>query len=448
MVVGGGAGGLELVIRLAKKFKKNDAVEVTLIDCNPTHIWKPLLHEIATGSLNSNHDETSYLMLARKHRFSFVLGRVDGVHAEKRLLHLEAIQDDQGNSIVSERSVNYTRLVLSVGSLCNDFGTPGVEAHCLLLDSRVQAERFHQNFINELHRIHANDNGSSAGSLADKNVAGMADENNDNDQFDRLSVVIVGAGATGVELAADLHNVAKSLPEYGFNEFSSDRLRVLIVEAAPRILAQLPERISHSVTTELEKIGVQIRTNTMVSAIDANAVSTKSGERINADLVVWAAGIKAPAFIASSGLPVDRLGRVEVNTFLHVAENNSVFAIGDCCACPMKDGSMVPPRAQSAHQMASAAYKNIVATINGSSLKPFVYKDFGSLISLSEFSTVGNLMGNLMKGSVFIEGWLARMFYLSLYRMHQSAVHGFGTMLLIIVGDTIYKATRANIKLH
>jgi len=425
VVAGGGAGGLELVIKLAKKYRKNPDVSVTLIDCNPTHIWKPLLHEIATGSLNSSHDETSYLMLARKHQFSFMLGRVDNVDADGKTLHLASVQDESGLTLVAERNVTFTRLVLCVGSLCNDFGTPGVEEHCLLLDSRAQAERFHQQFINQLHRIH-----------------GSADHSSP------LSVVIVGAGATGVELAADIHNVAKRLPEYGFSEFSSDRLRVMIIEAAPRILAQLPDRISSSVTTELEKIGVEIYLDTMVAAIEENAINTKAGERIVADLVVWAAGIKAPLFIENSGLPCDNLGRVHVDKKLRVSDSDSIFAIGDCCACPMSDGSIVPPRAQSAHQMATTAYKNIVASINGGDLRDFKYKDFGSLISLSQFSTVGNLMGSLMSGSVFIEGWLARLFYLSLYRMHQSSIHGFGAMLLIMLGDSIYKATRANIKLH
>jgi len=425
VVVGGGAGGLELVIKLARKFKRKADINVTLIDCNPTHIWKPLLHEIATGSLNSNHDETSYLMLARKHRFSFLLGRVGRVDAKRKSLQIEPINDESGATLVDARQFEFSHLVLCVGSLCNDFGTPGVQEHCLLLDSRQQAEKFHQQFINQLHRIRASTDPSS-----------------------RLSVVIVGAGATGVELAADIHNVAKRLPEYGFSEFSSDRLRVVIVEAGARILAQLPERISSSVTTELEKIGVQIRLNTMVSAIDAQGVTTASGERIVAELAVWAAGIKAPAFIADSDLPCDKIGRVKVDTKLCVEGSSAIFAIGDCCACPMEDGTTVPPRAQSAHQMASIAYRNVLASINGSELKEFKYKDFGSLISLSQFSTVGNLMGSLMRGSVFIEGWLARMFYLSLYRMHQSAVHGFGAMLLLILGDKIYKATRANIKLH
>jgi len=425
VIVGGGAGGLELVVKLARKLRRDQATKVTLVDCNPTHIWKPLLHEVATGTLNSNHDETSYLMLARKHGFSFVLGRVDAIDAGARHIRIEAINDENGEQIVTGRTIDYSQLVLCVGSLCNDFGTEGVLEHCLLLDTRNQAERFHTEFINQLHRLQ-----------------------NAEERPERLSVIIVGAGATGVELAADLHKVASRLPEYGFKTFSTEQLQVMIVEAAPRILGQLPERVSRSVTKELNKIGVEVKTSTMVSAVSADAVLTNEGESIPANLVVWAAGIKAPEFIAESELPVDRIGRVMVDTTLSVEGVPNVFAIGDCCACPMKDGSFVPPRAQSAHQMAAVAYKNVLARINDKPLKHFEYKDFGSLISLSEFSTIGNLMGNLMKGTVFIEGWLARMFYLSLYRMHQVGIHGWGATLLIMLGDRIYKATRADIKLH
>lgn len=425
VVVGGGAGGLELVVKLARKYRKSDSVSVCLVDCNPTHIWKPLLHEVATGTLNSNHDETSYLMLARKHGFVFVLGRVSGVDTTSNSLQLQPIKNEHDDLIVDSRELTYTKLILAVGSLCNDFGTQGVVEHCLLLDTRAQAERFHSNFINQLHRLNASDSDAS-----------------------RLSLVIVGAGATGVELAADLHKVAKRLPEYGFDEFSIDRLRVMIVEAAPRILAQLPERVSVSVTTELEKIGVEVRVNTMVKAVEADTVLTGSGEKISAQLVVWAAGIRAPEFLKDTELPTDKIGRVLVDEYLRVKSSENVFAIGDCCACEMADGTMVPPRAQSAHQMASIAYTNIVNDIRGSTMKPFVYKDFGSLISLSEFSTVGNLMGNLMRGTLFIEGWLARMFYLSLYRMHQVSIHGWRATGLIMLGDRIYKATRADIKLH
>lgn len=426
VVIGGGAGGLELVVRLAKKLRREPDARVILVDRNPTHIWKPLLHEVATGSLNSHHDESAYRMLARKYGFEFVLGEVTAVDSTRKSVTLAAVLDQEDQrEMVPTRSLEYAQLVLSVGSLSNDFNTHGVAEHCLMLDSRAQAERFHRSFVNQLHRV-----------------------NSSTEQNAHLSVAIVGGGATGVELAADLHNVAGRLSEYGFAEFSPDRLNVVVIEASDRLLPQLPERIGVNVQRELESIGVIVRTGTMVSAAEADALVTREDERIPADIGVWAAGIKAPAFISTSGFPVDGLGRVEVNPDLTVEGHEGVLAIGDCCACPMSDGKMVPPRAQSAHQMATVAFKNIMAMRSSQSLQAFVYKDFGSLISLSEYSTVGNLMGNLMRGSVFIEGWLARLFYLSLYRMHQVAVHGAGSTLLIMLGDRIYKATRAELKLH
>jgi NADH dehydrogenase len=245
-----------------------------------------------------------------------------------------------------------------------------------------------------------------------------------------------------------MHNVVQRLREFGFEHFSKNSLSVCIVEAAPGLLPRLPERIGASVERELGRIGVSVRTATMVARVDRDAVYTKDDEAIPADISVWAAGVKAPGWLADSGLPVDRLGRIEVDDSLMVKGFNNVMAIGDCCACHMEDGSEVPPRAQAAHQMASIAARNVLAKRRGSSLKPFVYRDFGSLVSLSKYSTVGNLMGNLVRGTVFVEGWIARLVYLSLYRMHQSAVHGYTSTLLIMLGDRIYKATRAEVKLH
>ncbi|MFK7889907.1 MAG: NAD(P)/FAD-dependent oxidoreductase [Granulosicoccus sp.] len=425
VVVGGGAGGLELVVKLAKKLKRNDDTRVVLVDKNASHIWKPLLHEVATGSLDSYHDETSYRMLARKNRFDFILGQVTGVDAKNQQLTLAAEVDEEGVELVEGRDISFDYLVLCPGSLSNDFGIEGVNEHCIKLDSRQQAERFHRLYLKHLHRISA------------------ADENDT-----QLNVVIVGGGATGVELAADLHNVAGHLQDYGFDSFSKERLRVSVIEAGPLLLPRLPERIGASVKRELQTIGVHVLTSTVIKSATAGALLTGEGDRVAADISVWAAGIRAPGFLEASGLPCDNLGRVKVNADLSVEGFDNIFAAGDCCCCLLPDGSTVPPRAQSAHQMASVVAHNIMAAYRNKPTKEFVYKDFGSLISLSRFSTVGNLMGNLMRGTVFVEGWLARMFYLSLYRMHQNAVHGTFSTLLIMLGDRIYKATRAELKLH
>ena len=425
VVIGGGAGGLELVVKLAKKLRRVPGVEVVLIDKNATHIWKPLFHEVATGSLNSYHDEASYRMLARKHGFQFVLGRVTGMDLDARTLSLSAVDDEAGEPMVPERTMGYESLVVAVGSLSNDFGIEGVADFSRALDSREEAERFHRLFTAQVHRVNS----------------GLDDDAT-------LSVVIVGGGATGVELAADMHSVVRRLRELGFPKLSIERLKVSILEAAPGLLPRLPERIGASVTEELRRIGIDVRLDTQVTRVERDRVHTSGGDSLPADISVWAAGVRAPAFLAEAGFPVDRLGRIEVERDLSVVGRPEVWAIGDCCSFRSEDGTEVPPRAQAAHQMASAAAKNLLKRRRERDTAPFVYKDFGSLINLSRYSTVGNLMGNLTKGTVFIEGWIARRVYLSLYRMHQSAVFGPVSTLLIMLGDRIYKATRAEVKLH
>ena len=425
VVLGGGAGGLELVVKLAKRYKRDATTQIVLIDSQPSHIWKPLLHEVATGSLNSNVDEISYLSLARKYRFRFVLGRCSRVDKKAKLIHLEQMLDDRGQQLFPNRTEPFDKLVIAVGSMSNDFGTTGVEQHCLMLDSRQQADLFHRRFVDQLHRV---------------------------SQSGELQVVIVGGGATGVELAADLYNVARQLPEYGFSENTKQKINVVVVEASDRLLAQLPERVSESVRKELQSLGVDVKLNTRIEQATDTSVITANGESLNSHICVWAAGIKAPAWLASSELDVDTIGRVIVTDHLAVPGVNDIYALGDCCACPMSDGGIVPPRAQAAHQMADYLFlkfkTNMAADVIGKAGQAFVYKDMGSLISLSEFSTVGSLMGNLMKGSVFLEGWLARRFYLSLYRMHQAAVLGYWKTLLTVIGDMLYRTTHAKLKLH
>lgn len=425
VVVGGGAGGLELVVKLARKLRRDKDTDVVLIDKNPSHIWKPLFHEVATGSMNSHHDEASYRMLARKHGFQFLLGRVTGIDTSRQIVALDRVTDHDGQEIMPERDVTFDRLVISVGSQSNDFGIEGVREFSRQLDSREDAEAFNKHFASQLHRVNSSENPDAS-----------------------LSVAIVGGGATGVELAADMHNVAQRLKAYGFEHFSSDRLSVSILEAAPGLLPRLADRIGISVKKELERIGVAVYTGTRVAKVEQDAVVTSEGARIPADISVWAAGVRAPAWLSACGLPTDKLGRIEVNDDLSVRGLDGVFAIGDCCSCYREDGSEVPPRAQAAHQMASVAVRNILAARKGRRTRPFRYRDFGSLVSLSKFSTVGNLMGNLVRGTVFIEGWLARVAYLSLYRMHQAAIHGPFSTLLIMLGDRIYRATRAEVKLH
>ncbi|MFB9885804.1 NAD(P)/FAD-dependent oxidoreductase [Balneatrix alpica] len=426
LVVGGGAGGLELVTRLGHKLGKKGKARITLVDRNPTHIWKPLLHEVATGSMDSGIDEVSYRGHAHKHYFEFQLGSMQGLNRSERQLTLAPIFDEKGREQVPARQLHYDYLVLALGSQSNDFGTPGVAQHCHFLDSRDQAERFRQHLLRHCMRF----------SL-------------EREHRRPLSIAIVGAGATGVELSAELYNAAQWLGQFGFAGLDKQQLQVHLIEAGPRILPALPERIAAAAHRELAKLGVKVRPATRVTEAKTEGLVTAEGELIEADIMLWAAGIKAPAFLKDlDGLETNRLNQLVVNGSLQTSADERIFALGDCAACAAGEGKFVPPRAQAAHQMASLLAKNLQALLKGEPLKDFVYKDHGSLVSLSRFSTVGNLMGNLTSGSLFVEGHLARLFYISLYRLHQLALHGPLATLLIALVDRIHRVIRPRLKLH
>jgi len=426
VIIGGGAGGLELATSLGHKLGRKKKAEIILVDRNHSHLWKPLLHEVATGSLDDGVDALSYLAHARNHGFTFQIGSLTDIDRENKTIKLAEICDENGEMLVPVRDIAYDQLVMALGSTSNDFGTPGVKDHCIFLDNPHQAHRFHNEMLNLFLKFSAS---------ADKQK--------------KVNIAIVGGGATGVELSAELHNAVKQLHSYGFKGLDSEALNVTLVEAGERILPALPPRISAAAHQELTKLGVRVLTQTMVTSADKNGLNTKSGEFIDADLMVWAAGIKAPDFMKDiAGLETNRINQLVVEPTLQTTRDPDIYAIGDCASCPQPSGGFVPPRAQSAHQMASRCFANIMAQRKGQSLKPYVYKDHGSLVSLSRFSTVGSLMGNLMRGSMMVEGRLARLVYVSLYRMHQIALHGYiKTGLMMLVGG-INRVIRPRLKLH
>ncbi|NBA96425.1 NAD(P)/FAD-dependent oxidoreductase [Pseudomonas sp. R5(2019)] len=426
VIVGGGAGGLELATRLGKTLGKRGKASITLVDSNLTHIWKPLLHEVAAGSLNTSEDELNYVAQAKWNHFEFQLGRMSALDRDSQQIQLAATLDENGVELVPARTLGYDSLVISVGSTTNDFGTRGAADHCLFLDTRKQAERFHQRLLNHYLRAHAGTDSSS-----------------------QISVAIVGAGATGVELAAELHHAAHELAAYGLDRIKPENMRITLIEAGPRVLPALPERISVPVHKTLEKLGVTVLTSASVSEVTVEHLVTADGQIIPASLKVWAAGIRAPGFLKDiDGLETNRINQLVVRPTLQTTRDDNIFAFGDCAACPQPGTDRnVPPRAQAAHQQASLLAKSLKLRIEGQALPEYRYQDYGSLISLSRFSAVGNLMGNLT-GSVMLEGWLARMFYVSLYRMHQMALYGTFRTLMLMLGSRIGRGTEPRLKLH
>ncbi len=434
VIVGGGAGGLELATALGNKLGRRGKASVTLIDQARSHVWKPKLHEIAAGSMDVGLHEVSYRAQAHWRGFRFRVGQMIGLDRQRREVHVAPFIDEDGVEVTPARSIGYDTLVIAVGSQSNDFGTPGVSEYALKLETTADARAFQRRLVNACIRAHAQHE-----PLAPH----------------QLRVAIIGAGATGVELAAELHRATRELVAYGLDRIDPDKdLQLHLIEASARVLPGLPERVSASAQQLLQLLGVEVHTSAKVAEVLPRAVRLVDGRQIPAELVVWAAGVKAADFLRDiGGLENNRINQLVVRPTLQTTRDDDVFAIGDCAACPWPEadhgeGGFVPPRAQAAHQQASLMVKQIGRRMAGKPLADYRYRDFGSLVSLGEFSTVGNMMGGLAGRGMVIEGFMARVMYLSLYKMHELALHGFSKVALDTMARLIARRTDPHVKLH
>lgn len=429
VIVGGGAGGLELACRLGESLGRKGRAEITLVDATLTHLWKPLLHEVAAGTLDSHADAIEFLAQARDHYFRFRLGRMTALDRTRKQIRLAAMHDETGLEVASPQVLYYDTLVIAVGSRSNPFGIAGVEEHCAFLDNQQQAERFHRQFLAHYLRAHASDAPQEG---------------------DSLNIGIVGAGATGVELAAELHAANRQLVSYGLDRVSPERdMQLVVIEAAPKVLPGLPDHISRATEARLRQLGVSVFTGEKVTSVTAEGIYTDSGRFVPCHMKIWAAGIKAPDFLRDlDGLETNALGQLVVRPSLQTTLCDDIFAFGDCAACPWPEhGRSVPPRAQAARQQAIHLARALPGRLAGKPLPEFVYKDYGSLISLSRYTTLGTLMGSLL-GNITFEGWLARLAYRSLYRTHQQTIYGAPRTLLIMLADWFRHRVGPSLKLH
>ncbi|WP_410822759.1 NAD(P)/FAD-dependent oxidoreductase [Methylobacterium oryzisoli] len=430
VVVGGGAAGLQLATKLGDRYGRRKEAEVTLVDRSRTHIWKPLLHEVAAGSMDVGHHAVDYLHHAHAHHFRYRIGQMTGLDRERREILLAASYDAEGREVTPARALPYDTLVIAVGSASNDFGTPGVKEHAIALDTPDQAERFHRRLVNAMIRAHAQDDPVRPG---------------------QLHVAVIGAGATGTELVAELHRTTRHVAATGLDRIDPDKdLKLTLIEAADRILPAVPERLSQDVMGLLAGIGVEVRTNARVTEVRPDGVLLADGGFVPAELTVWAAGVRAPDVLREiGGLETTRNNQLVVLPTLQTTRDPDVFAIGDCAhLIDPATGAPVPPRAQAAHQQATHLLRQMPNRLAGRPLAPFRYRDFGSLVSLGEYTTVGNLMGFIRGKNVFIAGLFARMMYQSLYKMHQQALHGTWKVALDTAARALTRHTEPRVKLH
>jgi NADH:ubiquinone reductase (H+-translocating) len=429
VVVGGGAAGLELVTRLGNRLGRRRRASITLVESARTHLWKPLLHAVAAGSIDPSEYEVNYLAQAHWHGFRYRFGEMIGLDRARKEVRLAATFDDEGRQITPSRAVGYDTLVIAIGSMTNDFGTPGVAEHALPLETPAHAERFNRRLVNACLRAQTQAEPVRPG---------------------QLHVAIVGAGATGTELAAELHRTIREVVAYGLDRIDPQRdIRVVLIEAAQRILPGLPERISKASQRLLERMGIEVRTSARVMEVTAEGLRLADDSFVASELVVWAAGVKAPEVLRQlDGLDINRINQLVVERTLQTTRDPAVFAIGDCSACPRPgESSPVPPRAQAAHQQASHMLRQVERRLRKEPLQPYTYRDFGSLVSLGKWSTVGNLMG-LFGRNIFIEGLFAGVMYHSLRAMHERALKGTLRAVLGVITRALAHRTAPQVKLH
>ena len=466
VVVGGGAGGLELACKLGRKL---GARRVALVDSRLYHIWKPSLHEVAAGTLDIHQEGLSYQMLAHDNGFTFIYGAMSALDASASRIHVDAVLAPNGEEVLPARSVDFGKLVIAVGSTSNYFGVPGAMENTISLNATEDAERFR---LKLLRLMAAADLSRSEEASAHKprsiiETAGETDHSHGTAgdlatlaapvaQAAKLhkgsvDIVIIGGGATGVELAAELREASSVYASYGFERLDALRdVHLTLLEGAPRILSPLPEKVSNAALALLQQRAIAVVTDCKVTEIKAGEVVDADGNSYPADLCVWAAGIRAPQWLSTLGLPTNRGGQLEVDERLQVKGFTSIFALGDCAACVDAKGVKVPPRAQAAHQQADFLVDCFIRDIKGrpQPSRAYVYTDYGSLVSLGNTTSVGSLMGALQGFNWFVEGMFARMMYVSLHLMHHRAVLGTVRTGLLAMARFLIRRSTPLVKLH
>jgi NADH dehydrogenase len=419
VIVGGGAGGLELAARLGRRFGPREGPRrVLLIDRSIFHLWKPTLHEVAAGSLDSHQEGLSYPLLARRNQFGFAFGRLVGLDPVARTLNLAEIKGPDGETLVGPRTLAWRTLVLATGSGSNLFGTPGAAEHACLLEDVADAEAFNRRL--------------TAAFLAAASAEGRT-----------LRIAIVGAGATGVELSTELIEGHDELC-VALGVGGAFGLEVTVVEAAPRILGGLSEAVADKAARALAAKGVRLLTGAKVTTVHAHGLETSAGP-VPADLIVWAAGVAAPATNRDFGLAVGRLNQFVVDDHLR-ASAPDVFAIGDCAEAPGPGGRPLPARAQVAAQQAAWLARFLADPAKNP--EPFAYRDRGSLVSLGGLAGVGALMGGLLGQNFLVEGLLARWAYMGLHLDHHRAILGFRRTVLLAAARLLHRRVSGRLKLH
>ena len=421
LIIGGGVAGIEIASSIARQ-NNPKKLHVTLIDRDSAHVWKPMLHTIAAGTRDISQQQTTFIAHASQAGFNYQPGELQGIDATTQEVLLAPMHAKDGRLLIPARRVHYNSLIMAVGSQANDFGTPGAE-HCYRIDSRPQADAFNQEIRLRLLQCLALDK--------------------------QLSIAIVGGGATGVELAAELTQLVESAVAYGAHGLAA-RITITLIESGSRLLAAFPEDISEATRERLESLKVKVLLNSRVKSVETDELMLADNSKISASLTIWAAGVKAPNILSQlNGLETNNNNQLIIKPSLQTNTVENIYAVGDCASLTLPGAERpLPPTAQVAHQQAAHLIRHLPGKIlSGTPIPDFAYRDFGSLVSLGEYDAFGSLGQFGFLKPTTIRGRLAQLSHAMLYRSHQARLHGFWRGGLLWLVDRLNNRTKASIRL-
>ena len=331
---------------------------------------------------------------------------------------------ESGAEILGERTIPYDNLVLALGSRVNDFGIEGVSKYCLMLDGPDQARRFERQFFEAALQV-------ASGRL------------------DRLRVGIIGAGATGVELAAELHHAVHAMKRYG-GLGAAGKLDILLVDKAERVLPAVDPQTSSEIMATLKRLGVKVVLGQGVVRVDADGFYLTNGEFAPCQIKVWASGVTGLAIVESlPGLTLTKGRRIAVDDHLVCIGQPDIYAIGDCAMIQTGDAREL----RAAHGASGASTSGLPRQGDrkkwrGKPSAPFAYRPRGTLVSLGRQEAVGEVPTLGRKVALLPHGWLPKFFYVSLYHIHRATLHGWPRAAALYVADILRRTTFPPIKLH
>ncbi|MBT3881064.1 MAG: NAD(P)/FAD-dependent oxidoreductase [Candidatus Scalindua sp.] len=440
LILGAGFGGVCTAKYLLRFTRKIPNVKITLIDRNTYHFFTPLLHEIATASIHSDHIKRPLRMLFNQENVEFHQGEIKDVDLKNQTVEIctnctncdTPPKYDHHTYInkadfISDRrqAFRYDYLVLAMGSDPNFYGVTGADKYSYTLSSIKTSEEIKARILECFE-------------LANQT-------NNLQLKKELLTFVVIGAGATGTEYIVELHDLCKNVlaEEFEFVKFNRD-CRIILVEAMDQILPNMDPYLVKYAMKHLQENKIEIMTSTKVTKITGCTIELNGKISIPTHNILWAAGVKANNLVASLPLKENSDGRVKVNSFLQTIDRPEIFALGDnACFMPKEGENPLMQTAQVAVQESRTAAMNIVKHFNGTKLHHFKYVFLGSTVSLGERKGVANLIGKFE-----LKGFSAWFSWKLTYLRHLLIIEKLSRALWDWSFDLLYNRQMARFKLH